>query len=167
MRRAEAVAADLGQVHAGGDAELGAQRLDQHRHQVRDDDHPEEQIAELGAGGEVGGEVTGVDVRDGGDEGRAEERPERPQTAPLTAERALGRLEHARLARQDVGDTVRVRHDLDDLPPPQHGETSIWPASSRESERSPRLERTVTGPPNGSAAHTSRRSPGTMPISAR
>ncbi len=164
---AEARTADLGQVHAGGDAELRAQRLDQHRHQVRGDDHPEQQVAELGAGGEVRGEVAGVDVGDGGDERRAEERPERAQAAPLAAERALSRLEDASLAGEDVRDAVRARNDIDDLPPPQQGDTSIWPASSRESERSPRLERTVTGPPNGSAAQTSTRSPGTTPISAR
>src|SRR5262249_58939300 len=116
---------------------------------------------------EVGGEVAGVDVGHGSDERRAEEGPERAQAVTLALERALRRLEHARLAGQDVGDAVPRRNDLYDLAPLQHGDTSIWPASSRESERSPLLERTVRGPPNGSAARTSTRSPGTTPISAR
>ena len=53
----EPLAADLRQVHARRDAELRAHRLDQHRHQVRDEDDPEEQVAELGAGRHVGREV--------------------------------------------------------------------------------------------------------------
>ena len=37
----EALAADLREIAAGGDPELRRQRLDQHRHQVRGDDHPD------------------------------------------------------------------------------------------------------------------------------
>ena len=70
----EGVAADLGQVAARREAELGRQRLDQHRGDVGRDDHPEQQVAVLGAGGEVGGEVAGVDVGDRGDERRPEQR---------------------------------------------------------------------------------------------
>ena len=69
----EVVAAQLRQVAPGGQAELGRQRLDQHGQQVGRDDHPEQQVAVLGAGGEVGGEVAGVDVGDGGDERRPEQ----------------------------------------------------------------------------------------------
>ena len=43
----EPLPADLGQVAARGDPELRRERLDQHRHQVRGDDHPDELVAEL------------------------------------------------------------------------------------------------------------------------
>ena len=77
----EAVAADLGQVAPRGDPELGRQRLDQHRHQVRDEDHPAERVAELRAARDVGGEVSRVDVGDAGDECGAEERQDPPAAA--------------------------------------------------------------------------------------
>ena len=77
----EVVAAQLGQVPAGGQAQLGRQGLDQHRQQVGHHDDPDQQVAEPGAGGEVGGEVAGVDVRDRGDEGGAEQDQPRPQAA--------------------------------------------------------------------------------------
>ena len=41
-------AAQLGQVVAGGDAQLGGQRLDQHGHQVAGDHDPQQGVAELG-----------------------------------------------------------------------------------------------------------------------
>ena len=80
-RAGEVVAAQLGQVAAGGQPQLGRQRLDEHRQQVRADDHPQQQVAELGAGGEVGGEVAGVDVGDRGDERRAEDHEPAPAPA--------------------------------------------------------------------------------------
>ena len=79
----EGVPAGLGEVLAGRDPELGRLGLDHHRDQVRSEHDPEQQVAELGAAGDVGGEVARVDVGDGGDEGRAEERPD--------ATEALGR----------------------------------------------------------------------------
>ena len=78
----EVLAAQLGQVAAGRDADLGRQVLDQHRHQVRGEDHPQQQVAVLGAAGDVGGEVAGVDVGDAGDEGRAEQRRALPRRRP-------------------------------------------------------------------------------------
>ena len=73
-RRGKLLAADLRQVPPRRDPELRRQRLDQHREQVRGDDHPDQPVAELRAAGDVGGEVARVDVRDAGDERRAEER---------------------------------------------------------------------------------------------
>ena len=108
----KAVAAHLRQVLPRRDAQLGAHRLDQHRHQVRGDDHPEQQVAELGAAGHVRREVAGVDVGDAGDEGRPEEGPKAPHPSPLTCERLRGRSEHSGLAGQDVfglDDPRRVR----------------------------------------------------------
>ena len=69
----EAVTADLGEVAARGDPELRRERLDEHRHQVRDDDHPEQRVAVLRAARDVRGEVAGVDVGDRRDERGAEE----------------------------------------------------------------------------------------------
>ena len=72
----------------GRDAQLGRERLDQHRHQVAGDDDPQQEIAELGAALNVGGEVAGVDVRDRGDERRAEERQHRAPAVALPGEDA-------------------------------------------------------------------------------
>ena len=103
------VAADLGEIVASGDAELGAHRLDQHRHQVRDQDDPEQHVAVLRARGDVGGEVAGVDIRDRSDERRAEERPQPAQAASALGQRALRRLEHLLLAGQRDGGQVGAR----------------------------------------------------------
>ena len=73
-RSREGLAAELGQRAAARDADLRRQVLHEHRHQVRGDDHPDEQEAVLGAARDVGREVAGVDVGDGRDEGRAEQR---------------------------------------------------------------------------------------------
>jgi hypothetical protein len=100
----EALAAELGQVPAGGDAELGRLRLHQHRDQVGGEHDPEQQVAELGAAGDVGGEVAGVDVGDGGDEGRAEERPEPADAVVVAVERAARRLGDPGLTRKDALD---------------------------------------------------------------
>src|SRR5918911_1030697 len=81
----EALPADLRQVAPGGDPELRGERLDEHRHQVRGDDHPEQRVAVLRAAGDVGGEVARVDVGDAGDEGWPEEGPD-PEAAPLAAQ---------------------------------------------------------------------------------
>jgi hypothetical protein len=72
-RPREALAAELGEVAARRGADLRRQRLDQHRHEVRGEDHPQQQEAELGTAGDVRGEVARVDVGDGGDEGGAEQ----------------------------------------------------------------------------------------------
>ena len=103
----EALAADLRQVHAGGDAELRRERLDEHRHEVGGDDHPDERVAELRPSGDVRREVARVDVGDGGNEGRPEKRQE-PELAaaledPLTLAGSLwdafeARSQHEKLA---------------------------------------------------------------------
>ena len=98
----ETLAADLGQVLAGGDAELRAHRLHEHRHQVGHQDDPEQQVAVPRPGRHVGREVPGIDVRDRGDEGGAEEGRQASHTPPPAGKRLLGRLENPRLARQDV-----------------------------------------------------------------
>ncbi len=80
----ELLAADLREVASRRDPELRGERLDQHRHQVRCDDHPHERVAELRPAGDVRGEVAGVDVRDARDERRAQKRQE--TEAPIAAQ---------------------------------------------------------------------------------
>jgi hypothetical protein len=70
----EPLAAQLRQAPAGRDPELRGLELHQDRDEARDDDHPEEQVAGRRPGREVGRDVARVDVRDGGDERRPEDR---------------------------------------------------------------------------------------------
>ena len=100
----ELVAAHLREVPAGRDAELRRQRLDQHREQVREHDHPDQPVAELRAGRDVGREVAGIDVRDGRDERRPEER-QRSKTRPV--ERLVDGAEAFR-KRRARGDHTRM-----------------------------------------------------------
>ncbi len=96
------LAAGLGEVQAAGDAELRRERLDEHRHQVGADDDPDEQVAELRARGAARGEVARIDVGDGRDERRPEERPERPQAGTFARERRLRGPKCRSLAGQDI-----------------------------------------------------------------
>jgi len=68
----EQLAAQLGQAVAGGHAELGRQILNDHRHQVGQQDDPQKSVAEPGAGRDIGGEVARVHVDDRGYERRSE-----------------------------------------------------------------------------------------------
>ena len=70
------LAAVLGEGLSSDDAQLRAEVLDEDRHGVRPEEHPEETVAELAAAEDVGGEVAGVDVGDGGYEGGAEIAPD-------------------------------------------------------------------------------------------
>jgi hypothetical protein len=79
----EVLAAQLGQVAAGGDADLRRQVLHEHRHEVRGDDDPRQQEAVLRAAGDVRREVARVDVGDRGDEGRAEHEHRAARAAAL------------------------------------------------------------------------------------
>ena len=81
QRAGEMRAAELRQALAGDDAELGRQRLEQHRHQVGEQHDPQQQIAELRAALDVGGEIAGVHVGDRGDHRRSGERQEAAQAA--------------------------------------------------------------------------------------
>src|SRR5207302_9364482 len=75
---------DLRQVLAGGDAELGGERLHQHRDQVARQDHPHQPVPEFRATLDVGGEVAGIDIGDGRDERRPEE-GQNPEESPPRA----------------------------------------------------------------------------------
>ena len=71
----EMFAAVLREGEAGDDAQLGREVLDEDRHGVRPEQDPEKTVAELGSAEDVGGEVAGIDVGDGGDEGGSEVGP--------------------------------------------------------------------------------------------
>ena len=73
--------AGLGQVVAGADAEPHGQRLQQDRHQVRQQDHAEQRVAEPRPAGDVGGPVARVHVADRDEVARARKRE---QLAPET-----------------------------------------------------------------------------------
>ena len=102
----EVVAADLGEVAAGGDPELRRERLHDHGHQVRREHRPEQQVAVLRPRGDVGREVAGIEVGDGGDERGPEERPERLQARATPVERLLSGPQGRRLARKDLPDQI-------------------------------------------------------------
>src|SRR5260370_7489905 len=54
----------------GDDAELGRERLKQHRHEIGDDDDPQQLVAMGRAGGDVGREIAGVEIGYRGDKSR-------------------------------------------------------------------------------------------------
>ena len=67
------IAAHFREVAAGDDAELGRQRLEQHRDHIGEQHHPEQAVAVLGPGLDVGGEVARIHIGDRGDHRRAGE----------------------------------------------------------------------------------------------
>ena len=163
--RGSAARHSSGRLRPGGDADLGRQVLHEHRHQVRGDDHPDEQEAVLRAAGDVRGEVARVDVGDCGDEGGAEhgeaaaERPagaDRAQRADLrrgpAAARARAPGAPRRCRRRRGHRSTSTRMASASWPP------STWMASPKDAN---------SGPPNGCFSTTSNGSPGAIPRSAR
>ena len=65
------IAAGLGQVAAGGDAELDAEMLEQDRHEVGDHDDGEQRVAEFRAARQIGRPVARVHVADRDEKTRA------------------------------------------------------------------------------------------------
>ena len=59
------IAARLREIAARDDAELGRKPLQQHRHQIRQQDHAQQPIAERGSAGEIGCPVARIHVADG------------------------------------------------------------------------------------------------------
>jgi len=98
------IAAHLREILAGYDAELGRKRLEQHRDQIGDQNHPEQGVAVFGAGLNVGGEIARIDIGDRGDDRRTGKRRIGPPGAPAAAvageHRAPGR---DRALRQRAG----------------------------------------------------------------
>ena len=149
-RPREVIAAQLGEVAPGREADLGREVLDQHRHEVGAEQHPQQQVAVLGAAGDVRREVARVDVGDAGDEGRAEQ-GQRPAQAPA-------RLQLLQATRRRQGDGV-VGHAAIS--------TRMARASAPPSTCTSSPKRAKVGPSKGCLSMTSNRSPGAMPRSAR
>ena len=149
-RTREVVTAQLGQVAPGGDADLRREVLDQHRHEVGAEQHPQQQVAVLGAASDVGGEVARVDVGDA----RDERRPEEGEGAAQPTAR-LQLLQSTRRRKRDGG----------------VGHAATWArmarASAPPSTCTSSPKRAKVGPSNGCLSMTSNSSPGAMPRSAR
>ena len=128
----EGVAADLGQVAAGREAELRRQRLDQHRGDVGRDDHPQQQVAVLRALRRSWWRSC---------------RGRRRRWRRRTPARAAGRSRSARAGRAAAARTAfimraRPRAPRDRAPGGSAARRAAW---SRPSNR------THNGPPNGPA----------------
>ena len=82
-------------------SELGGERLEQHRHDIGDDD-PQQLVAMGRAGGDVGRKIAGVEIGDRGDERRPGERQQ-------ARERRAGRPRAAEERPGAVEDEVRTR----------------------------------------------------------
>ena len=91
------VAARLRQIASGGDAELERERLEQNRHQVRQQDDAEQGVAEARPAGQIGGPVARVHVADRHHVARAGERQRlAPERDPLGHIDRVVRLRQAR-----------------------------------------------------------------------
>ena len=55
-------AAGLGQIQPRRDAQAAAERLEHHRHQAGEPDHPQQAVAELGAGRQIRGPIARIHV---------------------------------------------------------------------------------------------------------
>ena len=98
------IAARLRQVAAGGDAQPHAQRLQQDGHQVGDEDHAEQRVAELRPARDVGGPVARVHVTDRDEVPRAEKRQQSPpRLCRQWAPRSSGRPREAKELDLDGG----------------------------------------------------------------
>src|SRR5215211_1793892 len=78
--------AHLGEVLARGYPKLGRHRLDEHRHEVRRQDHPKEHIPVARPSRDIGGEVAWVNVGNRSDEGRPQEGPQPRQPLAMAFE---------------------------------------------------------------------------------
>jgi hypothetical protein len=58
------LAAGLRQIAAHSDAEFGGESLQEHRHEIADENDAEQRVAEFGAAADVRGPVAGVHVAD-------------------------------------------------------------------------------------------------------
>ncbi len=115
--RGKFIAAHFRKVAPGDDAELCRQRLEQHRDQIGRQHHPKKLVAILGAGLDVGGEITRVDVGDRGDHGGPHEGQAGRQTAasarqhvPCSRDAACGQRTGAR--HSDVPRSIPVRQPV-------------------------------------------------------
>ena len=93
------LAAHLGEIAPGDDAELGRQRLEQHRDSIGHQHDPQQRIAVFRPRLDVGGEIAGVHVGDRGDHRRPGEQQRAEPSRPAgenVADPFDGALRHSR-----------------------------------------------------------------------
>ena len=106
-------AAELGEVAVGGDAEPSGQRLEQHGDDVGEQDDPEQPVTVAGTRLDVGREVAGIDIGDGRDHGRTQERGDGPQAPAAARQRLANRDRRAfRQTRNRHFASVRARSPM-------------------------------------------------------
>ena len=88
----ETLAAEFGQIASGDDAELGRQRLEQHRRHAGRQHHPQEGVAVFRPGPDVGGEIAGVHIGDRSDH-RGARKQERAAPSRFAGERVANALD--------------------------------------------------------------------------
>ena len=103
------VAARLREIASGDDAELGREPLQQHRHEVREQDDAEQRVPELRSAGEIGGPVAGVHVADGDEIPGPGEREQLAEEAGPDRNGAIDLLQARRDARPPPPATRGVR----------------------------------------------------------
>ena len=84
--------AGLREIKAGRDIETHAKMLEQNRHQVRQQDDPEERVTELRATGEVSGPVTWIHIPDRDKETGPDEAEETTKSTEARGRAGLGRF---------------------------------------------------------------------------
>ena len=85
----QALTQHFGQGSAGDETEFRGQILHEDGHRVGEYEYPDEEVAVLGAGGEVGGDVARIDVRDCRDERRTEQGDGSPRGSSARSRRLL------------------------------------------------------------------------------
>ena len=109
------LAAHLGEIAPGDDAELGRQRLEQHRDRIGHQHDPQQRVAVFRAGLDVGGEIAGVHIGDRGDHRRPgeQQRAEPPRLAGQNVADPLdGPVRHSRVASQRRSLASHIRECL-------------------------------------------------------
>src|SRR5260370_8074977 len=94
-RHQNSAIANARKAATGDDAELGSERLRQHRHEIGDDDDPQQLVAMGRAGGDVSREIAGVEMGYRGDKrrpGESQPAPGRPSGWPRAAEKRPGAI---------------------------------------------------------------------------
>ena len=106
-----AVAARLREVASAADAEPHRERLQQDRHQVRDQDHAEQRVAVARAAGEVGGPVARVHVADRHQVARAGKREQLPPETGVVrhGDRAVDLAQAGRVGRRSASRAAGAR----------------------------------------------------------
>ena len=104
------VATGLREIATGDDAELRREPLQQHRHEVGEQDDAEQRVPEPRSAGEIGRPVAGIHVADGDEISRSGEGEQLPkEVSAADGNRAIDLLQTRRDARATPTGEVVVR----------------------------------------------------------